>query len=162
MKYGINLYLWADDMHDGLMPVLEKLKKMGYDGVEVPIFDLDREKWKLWSRRLNDLGIPDIISAPRIRAGYPAEKPAEIAEVLIRQSSAPGDVVADPFMGSGTTILAAERVGRRGYGLELDPLYVDVAVRRWQAYTRRDATLKSTGQTFDEIAAVRSKTRGPR
>jgi D-psicose/D-tagatose/L-ribulose 3-epimerase len=57
MKYGINLYLWADDMHDGLMPVLEKLKKMGYDGVEVPIFDLDRAKWKLWSRRLDDLGL---------------------------------------------------------------------------------------------------------
>jgi D-psicose/D-tagatose/L-ribulose 3-epimerase len=44
-------------MHDGLMPVLEKLKKMGYDGVEVPIFDLDRAKWKLWSRRLDDLGL---------------------------------------------------------------------------------------------------------
>jgi D-psicose/D-tagatose/L-ribulose 3-epimerase len=57
MKYGINLYLWADDMHDGLMPVLEKLKEMGYDGVEVPIFDLDREKWRLWSRRLDDLGL---------------------------------------------------------------------------------------------------------
>jgi D-psicose/D-tagatose/L-ribulose 3-epimerase len=57
MKYGINLYLWADDMHDGLMPVLEKLKKMGYDGVEVPIFDLDRAKWTLWSRRLDDLGL---------------------------------------------------------------------------------------------------------
>ncbi|HSS93961.1 MAG TPA: sugar phosphate isomerase/epimerase family protein [Candidatus Dormibacteraeota bacterium] len=57
MKYGINLYLWADDMHDGLMPVLEKLKKMGFDGVEVPIFDLDRSKWKLWAKRLDDLGL---------------------------------------------------------------------------------------------------------
>ena len=57
MKYGINLYLWADDMHDGLMPVLEKLKKMGYDGVEVPIFDLDLAKWKLWAKRLDDLGL---------------------------------------------------------------------------------------------------------
>ncbi|HYT14246.1 MAG TPA: sugar phosphate isomerase/epimerase family protein [Candidatus Nitrosopolaris sp.] len=57
MKYGINLYLWADDMHDRLMPVLEKLKKIGYDGVEVPIFDLDPAKWKLWSRRLDDLGL---------------------------------------------------------------------------------------------------------
>ncbi len=57
MKYGINLYLWADDMHDGLMPVLEKLKKIGFDGVEVPIFDLDRAKWKLWSKRLDDLGL---------------------------------------------------------------------------------------------------------
>jgi D-psicose/D-tagatose/L-ribulose 3-epimerase len=57
MKYGINLYLWADDMHDGLMPVLEKLKRIGYDGVEVPIFDLDQSKWKLWAKRLDDLGL---------------------------------------------------------------------------------------------------------
>jgi D-psicose/D-tagatose/L-ribulose 3-epimerase len=57
MKYGINLYLWADDMQDGLMPVLQKLKRIGYDGVEVPIFDLDREKWKLWAKRLDDLGL---------------------------------------------------------------------------------------------------------
>jgi D-psicose/D-tagatose/L-ribulose 3-epimerase len=57
MKYGINLYLWADDMHDGLMPVLERLKRMGYDGVEVPIFDLDTAKWKLWAKRLDDLGL---------------------------------------------------------------------------------------------------------
>ena len=57
MKYGINLYLWADDIHDGLMPVLEKLKEMGYDGVEVPIFDLDQAKWKLWAKRLDDLGL---------------------------------------------------------------------------------------------------------
>jgi D-psicose/D-tagatose/L-ribulose 3-epimerase len=57
MKYGINLYLWADDMQDGLMPVLQKLKRIGYDGVEVPIFDLDREKWKVWAKRLDDLGL---------------------------------------------------------------------------------------------------------
>jgi DNA modification methylase len=61
-------------------------------------------------------------------------------------------------MGSGTTIMAAERVGRRAYGLEIDPRYIDVAVRRWQAYTKRDAILKGTGQTFDETAAARSKT----
>ncbi len=57
MKYGINLYLWADDMHDGLMPVLERLKEIGYDGVEVPIFDLDIAKWKKWAKRLDDLGL---------------------------------------------------------------------------------------------------------
>lgn len=57
MKYGINLYLWADDMHDGLLPVLESLRRMGYDGVEVPIFDLDQSKWKGWARRLDDLGL---------------------------------------------------------------------------------------------------------
>src|SRR5260370_6565040 len=57
MKFGINLYLWADDMHDGLLPVLERLKQIGYDGVEVPIFDLDQAKWALWARRLDDLGL---------------------------------------------------------------------------------------------------------
>lgn len=57
MKYGINLYLWADDMHDGLVPVLETLKRIGYDGVEVPIFDLDTEKWKRWAKRLDEMGL---------------------------------------------------------------------------------------------------------
>src|ERR1700732_2417907 len=57
MKFGINLYLWADDMHDGLLPVLARLKQIGYDGVEVPIFDLDQAKWALWARRLDDIGL---------------------------------------------------------------------------------------------------------
>lgn len=57
MKIGINLYLWADDMHDGLMPVLESLKRIGFDGVEVPIFDLDSSKWERWGRSLDDLGL---------------------------------------------------------------------------------------------------------
>ena len=57
MKYGMNLMLWADDMHDGLLPVLELLKGLGYDGVEVPVFDLDPAKWALWARRLDDVGL---------------------------------------------------------------------------------------------------------
>jgi D-psicose/D-tagatose/L-ribulose 3-epimerase len=57
MRFGINLYLWADDMHDSLMPVLERLKEIGYDGVEVPIFDLDQAKWQRWARRLDDIGL---------------------------------------------------------------------------------------------------------
>ena len=57
MKYGLNLMLWADDMHDGLLPVLELVKRLGYDGVEVPVFDLDRSKWATWAGRLQDLGL---------------------------------------------------------------------------------------------------------
>ena len=76
----------------------------------------------------------------------------------MRDCSRRGDIVLDLFMGSGTTIMAAERVGRRAYGLEIDPRYVDVAVRRWQAYTKRDAVLRDTGQTFEEVSAARSKT----
>ncbi len=93
-------------------------------------------------------------------AMHPTVKPVALVADAMRDCCRRGDIVLDPFMGSGTTIMAAERVGRRAYGLEIDPLYVDVAVRRWQAYTRRDAILKGTGKTFDEVAAVRSKTRG--
>ena len=57
MKLGINLYLWADRMDEGLLPVLESLKRIGYDGVEVPIFDLDQAEWARWATRLDDLGL---------------------------------------------------------------------------------------------------------
>jgi site-specific DNA-methyltransferase (adenine-specific) len=81
-------------------------------------------------RRLNDLGIADIIEVPRIRGGYPAEKPVEVAEVLIRQSSEPGEIIADPFMGSGSVGLAATRLGRRFLGNDLNPEAVQIAARR--------------------------------
>jgi DNA modification methylase len=93
-------------------------------------------------------------------SGHPTVKPVALIADAMRDCSRRGDIVFDPFVGSGSLILAAERVGRRGYGLELDPLYVDVAIRRWQAFTKRDAILKSTGQTFDDVAAVRTKTGG--
>jgi DNA modification methylase len=60
--------------------------------------------------------------------------------------------VLDTFCGSGTTLMAAERVGRRAYCLELEPRYVDVTIRRWQAFTRRDAVHMETGFAFDERA----------
>jgi DNA modification methylase len=94
--------------------------------------------------RMDDLGV------------HPTVKPVALVADAMRDCSRRGDIVLDLFMGSGTTIMAAERVGRRGYGLEIDPLYVDVAVRRWQAYTGRDAVLNGTGETFEEVAAVRS------
>jgi DNA modification methylase len=78
----------------------------------------------------------------------------------MRDCSRRGDIVLDPFMGSGTTVMAAERVGRHAYGLELDPIYVDTAVRRWQAFTAKDAILEATGQTFDEVSAARGSERG--
>jgi DNA modification methylase len=93
---------------------------------------------------------------------HPTVKPIALVADALRDCSRRGDIVLDPFMGSGTTILAAERVGRRAYGLELDPLYVDAAVRRWQDFTRRDAVLKGSRQTFDEIAAMRRSEKSQR
>jgi DNA modification methylase len=92
-------------------------------------------------------------------AAHPTVKPVALVADAIRDCSRRGDIVLDPFMGSGTTIMAAERVGRRGYGLELDPIYVDVAVRRWQEFTKRDAVLAATNETFDEVMAARCPTK---
>jgi DNA modification methylase len=86
---------------------------------------------------------------------HPTVKPVAMVADAMRDCSRRGDIVVDPFMGSGTTILAAERVGRRAYGLELDPLYVDVAIRRWQGSTRQDAMLAGAGKTFDEVMIAR-------
>jgi len=86
---------------------------------------------------------------------HPTVKPVALVADAMRDCSARGNIILDPFMGSGTTILAAEKIGRRAYGLEIDPLYVDAAVKRWQDFTKSDAILKSTGETFEEVAASR-------
>ena len=87
---------------------------------------------------------------------HPTAKPVALIADALRDCSRRGDIVLDTFCGSGSTILAAERVGRRAYGMELEPRYVDVAVRRWQAFTRRDAVHAGTGQTFEETQNERA------
>jgi DNA modification methylase len=91
-------------------------------------------------------------------SSHPTVKPVAMIADAIKDCTRRGDVVLDPFCGSGATILAAERVGRRGYGIEIDPLYVDLAIRRWQAFTGRDAVLASTEQTFEETLEARNST----
>jgi site-specific DNA-methyltransferase (adenine-specific) len=86
---------------------------MGYHYRARYEFVLFFEKGK---RKLNDLGIADVITAPRIRGGYPAEKPVALSETLILQSSGASDVVADPFMGSGSVGVAALKLSRRFLG----------------------------------------------
>jgi tRNA/tmRNA/rRNA uracil-C5-methylase (TrmA/RlmC/RlmD family) len=76
----------------------------------------------------------------------------------MRDCTRRGDVVLDTFSGSGTTIMAAERIGRRAYAMEIEPRYVDVAIRRWQAFTRKDAVHAEIGRTFDQLTAERSIT----
>jgi tRNA G37 N-methylase Trm5 len=83
-------------------------------------------------------------------------KPVALVADAMRDCSRRGDIVLDAFAGSGTTIIAAEQIGRRAYCLELDPAYADVCIRRWQANTKRDAVLDGTSQTFEELSASRS------
>ena len=104
---------------------------MGYHYRARYEFILFFEKGK---RKLSDLGVADIISVPRVRGGYPAEKPPEVAEVLITQSSAPNEVVVDPFMGSGSVGVAALRLGRRFLGNDLNPEAVRIAANRLREF----------------------------
>jgi DNA modification methylase len=82
---------------------------------------------------------------------HPTVKPVTMVADAMKDCTRRGDVVLDSFSGAGTTILAAERVGRCAHALELEPKYVDVAIRRWQAFTRRDAIHAETGLAFDEL-----------
>ena len=81
---------------------------------------------------------------------HPTIKPVELVADAILDCTARGDVVLDAFLGSGTTVIAAERVGRVCYAMELEPAYVDTAVRRWQRYTGLTAVHEAKGQTFEQ------------
>ncbi len=76
-------------------------------------------------------------------------KPVELVERSIRTSSRPGNMVLDPFGGSGTTLIAAEKSGRIARLIELDPKYVDVIVRRWEDFTGKQATREADGASID-------------
>jgi DNA modification methylase len=86
---------------------------------------------------------------------HPTVKPLPLVADAIKDVTRRREIVLDPFAGSGTTLLAAEDVGRRGYGMEIEPKYVEVAIARWQAQTGQDAVLEGTGKTFAEVRAER-------
>jgi DNA modification methylase len=88
---------------------------------------------------------------------HPTVKPVAMIADAMKDCSRRGSIILDSFAGSGSTIMAAEQVGRRAYCMEIDPLYADVAIRRWQRATRKDAILQSTGQTFDELSRKAAK-----
>ena len=102
----------------------------------------DRDQGDVWN-----------IKKPQKNDLHPTMKPVELVERAIRNSSRPGNVVLDPFGGSGTTLIAAEKSGRLARLIELDPKYVDVIVRRWQDWTGKQATRESDGLAFDDQAA---------
>jgi DNA modification methylase len=81
--------------------------------------------------------------------GHPAAYPVGLPEFFIKAYTDPDDVVFDPFMGSGSTLMAAEKNGRNAYGLELSPLYVDLIINRWQQFTGKQAIHAETGEAFD-------------
>ncbi len=102
----------------------------------------DRDQGDVWQ-----------IKKPAKNDLHPTMKPVDLVERAIRNSSRPGDVVLDPFGGSGTTLIAAEKAGRVARLIELDPKYADVIVRRWQDWTGQQATREADGLAFDQAAS---------
>lgn len=105
----------------------------------------DRDQGDVWA-----------IKKPAKNDLHPTMKPVDLVERAIRNSSRPGDVVLDPFGGSGTTLIAAEKAGRVARLIELDPKYADVIVRRWQDWTGQQATREADGLAFDQAATSSS------
>jgi DNA modification methylase len=96
------------------------------------------------------------ISKPaKSETGHSTQKPVECMKRPIENNSSPGQAVYEPFSGSGTTIIAAEMTGRSCHAIELNPAYVDVAVKRWQDFTGQQATLEGDGRAFAELEAER-------
>lgn len=105
----------------------------------------DRKQTTLWQ----------IPKPQKSETGHSTQKPVECMKRPIENNSSPGQAVYEPFSGSGTTIIAAEMTGRACYAIELNPAYVDVAVKRWQDFTGQKAVLEDDGRTFDEITETR-------
>lgn len=107
-------------------------------------------------RRLSNLGTPDIIEVPRVHNGYPTEKPVAVGEVLVGQSSSPGDLVIDPFMGSGSFGVAAVHNGRKFAGNDISKQAVRIARSRLVAAGGRAARLPSAQtETWGPESGVR-------
>ncbi len=85
-------------------------------------------------------------------------KPVALVADAILDCSERGGIVLDAFLGSGTTVIAAERTGRRCYAMELDPVYVDTAIRRWQVLTGGKAHHAAGGRLFDDLAGEEEAT----
>lgn len=92
----------------------------------------------------------------RSETGHSTQKPVECMRRPMENNSNPGQVVYEPFSGSGTTIIAGEQSGRAVYAIEINPAYVDLAVRRWQDFSGEEAIHELTGKSFDDLAGERS------
>lgn len=111
-------------------------------------------------RRTDVWDYPEVSGGHRNAAAKRADtndvKSVSLVEDAIKDVTRPGEIVLDPFVGPGTTILAAERAGRTGYAMEADPRLVDVAIRRWEAFSGRPALHADSGESFAAVASCRA------
>src|SRR5450432_2669881 len=162
----LNLIVWAKtnagigslyrSQHE-LLPLFKKGDAPHVNSVELG----KRGRWRsnLWTYPgASSLGS----DARRGLQDHPTVKPTAMLEEALLDLTHRGDIVLDPFLGSGSTLIAAHKTGRICRGVEIDPLYVDVILRRFQAATGEAAVLMETAETFAEVAARRAREPDPR
>jgi DNA modification methylase len=110
-----------------------------------------------WSGDRTQTTLWQIDKNMKSETGHSTQKPVACMKRPIENNSSPGQAVYDPFVGSGTTIIAAEMTGRCCHAIEIDPAYVDTAIIRWQNFTGKQAVLEGDGCAFDKIAAKRNR-----
>jgi DNA modification methylase len=155
----LNLCVWAKN-NGGMGPLYRSRHELVFvfkNGQEphlnnVQLGRFGRNRSNVWNYPGAN-SFPQKKGSPRLDL-HPTAKPIALVADAILDCTKRGDIVLDAFVGSGTTILAAERTSRRCFGIDLDPRYVDTAIRRWQKFTRRKA-YNSEGQAFDKIAIER-------
>lgn len=108
-----------------------------------------------WNNGLKEVNYSRCLEYGREKGLHPTMKPVELIENELKISSNKNSIVVDFFNGSGSTIIACEKVQRRCFGVELEEKYCDVSVKRWEQYTGKKATLESTGQTYEELKVER-------
>ena len=150
---GFNIrsqFIWAKDrlvlsrgdyhwQHEPCLYAVKKTGKGHWAG--------DRKQTTLWQIANKDQDVETV---------HGTQKPVECMRRQIMNNYSQGQAVYEPFMGSGTTLIAAETTGRVCYGIELNPAYVDVAVQRWQQFTGKHAVLEGAGTSFDDLRSERS------
>jgi DNA modification methylase len=114
----------------------------------------DRKQTTLWFIG-NGLSQAGPRSLENELTGHGAQKPVECMRRPILNHTHPGDAVYDPFVGSGSTMIAAETTGRAVYAIDIDPRYVEGAIQRWQQFSGRNAVLAATNETFPQVARKR-------
>jgi len=171
---GYVAYVWHADLH--AREVVESLEDCGYkmraqiiwakSNLAIgrgdyhfqhePCWYAVKEKAKgNWNGDRSQTTLWKIDKPQKSETGHSTQKPVECMRRPIINNSSPGQAVYEPFSGSGTTIIAAEMTGRHCYAIELNPAYVDVAVKRWEQFTGSKATLDGDGRTFEQIDEAR-------
>ena len=126
----------------------------GHDGCQ---YAVRRNQRSHWQGSRSESTVWQIGFKEDTQTTHGTQKPVECMRRPMLNNSEPNDIIYEPFCGSGTTIIAAESCRRRCYAVELNPEYVDMTIRRYQAFTGQQAILDGDGRTFDEIAAIRSE-----